>query len=140
MKNSTLPKAAAIGLVVAVIHFILFFIGVRFVLQNDIDWKHILSNAVLSLIIGAISFALYLPRIKFGFYIFIAGIAVSFAFMFSIFSERADGWADLAGLMTYFLIDLIALICAVATLIIVFIVKKLRMKNDFPTDESATKQ
>lgn len=142
MKKISLKKPALTGLAVAILHFILFYVGVAVILKNPIGWQHLLANAVLSLIVGVIAFALCLPKIRLGLYIFLAGIAVGFAAMYTIFFDGATGWADLAGLMTYFMIGLIALVCAVTVILIVFIVRKLRngKASDAPANDSPENQ
>lgn len=134
MKKRNLLRAAAVGLIVTAVNFVLLFTGIRFILQNAIDLQHSCAFLVMSLIIGAVAFGLYLPRQKYSLCVFLASLVVGFGFMYVNFSADGTGWADLAGLLTYFMIVGIGIVCAAALLIILLLVQKLRPKNDTPAD------
>lgn len=135
MKTNKIKNALPAGLIVAVTNFILLYIGVRFILGNTVDWRNIIAYTIVSLIIGVLSFALFLIKPRVGFYIFDAGILLAFVYMFYVFSKDSDGWGDLAGLMSFFMIVLIALGIALLVQLIIYAVGYKRV-NSKPDNDS----
>lgn len=92
-----------IGISIMVLSFIALFSGVRFVLNRGIQPYNIIAYLILSLILGAISSALYLFKLKIINAFYLLGVFIGFLEMYRAFLSNLSGWEDLAGFMSLFL-------------------------------------
>lgn len=85
---------------VALPSFLLFFIGVRFVLGNTVTVQNVLAYIGFSILLGFVSAAFYRFRMKLACYIFDAGILAGFTGMYFSFFKDMNGWEDLTGILS----------------------------------------
>lgn len=94
-KNNSL----IIGIIVAVLLFVLIYAGMMFVADRDIS-DNILAYAVVSLLIGLVTAAFYHFNFKYAFNIFMVGILIGLFEMYRNFMSEQNGWEDLAGIVS----------------------------------------
>lgn len=94
-KNNSL----IIGIIVAVLLFVLIYAGMMFVADRDIS-DNILAYAVVSLLIGLVTAAFYHFNFKYAFNIFLVGILIGLFEMYRNFMSEQNGWEDLAGIVS----------------------------------------
>jgi hypothetical protein len=122
-------KCLLIGAIVAVITFILLFLGVRFILLNEILFKNIVAYIIQSVILGGIATILLLLQFRIAFTIFISGVIIGFLYMYRFFFDGMNGWADLAGIISLFTWEIIGLIAGLIIQLIVYIYKKVKLRK-----------
>ncbi|MDF2631612.1 MAG: hypothetical protein K0Q85_208 [Caproiciproducens sp.] len=91
-----------IWLIVTTISFLLFFLGIKFILGSQITVQNTMAYIIVSLVFGAVSSCLYLLKLKIACVALIAGILVGFFEMYRMFFNDLNGWGDLVGLMSLF--------------------------------------
>jgi len=91
-----------IWFLVTVLSFSLLFLGIRFILGNQITMQNVIAYLVVSLIFGATTSTLYLLQLKIACIALLAGLLVGFFDMYRIFLTDLDGWGDLVGLISLF--------------------------------------
>ena len=84
-----------IGLITTFSSFILLFIGIRFILGNEIVAKNIIAFAIFSILSGITISLLMLYQLKIVYTGFIIGLAVGFLLMYRTFLQEASDWRDL---------------------------------------------
>lgn len=90
-----------IGIVISFLTFILLFIGVRFILTNEITVQNYVAYTILSIIVGVLSGIFYYFNLRISLITFILGILLGFFNMYTIFINDFGGWNDLIGFMTF---------------------------------------
>jgi hypothetical protein len=85
---------------IALPSFLIFFIGIKFVLGNTVTVQNVLAYIGFSILLGFVSTAFYSFRMKLACYIFDAGILAGFIGMYLSFSKDMDGWEDLTGIVS----------------------------------------
>lgn len=93
----------AIWVLVSLVSFLAFFIGVNDVLKSPVEPRTLAVYLIVSVLFGAVDAALFLLHMKIAAAVFFAGIAAGFFEMFRAFFSDMNGWKDLAGLMSLFL-------------------------------------
>lgn len=97
------------GFTTAFLSFILLFIGIKFVLGNEIVKKNIIAFAGFSTLVGIITLFLVLFKLKIVYTSFITGLIVGFLLMYRTFLQDMSGWGDLIGLISMFMFTILAL-------------------------------
>lgn len=97
------------GFMVAILSFILLFVGIKFILGNEIITKNIIAFAGFSILAGIIVSLLMLYRLKILYTSFIIGLVVGFALMYRTFLQEASDWMDLIGLLSLFVFTVLSL-------------------------------
>ncbi|HEX3027589.1 MAG TPA: hypothetical protein VHR42_10270 [Clostridia bacterium] len=121
-KTSLLRSFLRFGLPVCLVSFSLLLIGIRFAAGNQMNSKIILSCFILSLIFGAVSFALF--RFRIWMLCFWAGLAIGFFDMFRIFIDGMEGWGDLIGLFSLFIWAIAGILGGAAAQLLRFLLRK----------------
>lgn len=101
MKNH---KSMYIGLIVAAISFILMYTGISLVSNTELTTQNIAYYVLFSLILGGISAVFHFYKLKYALILFMAGIAIGYFEMFRRFMNNSDGWGDLAGILSLFML------------------------------------
>lgn len=112
------------GLITALAFFIIYFMSIRFVLKNPIVTQNIIAFVILAIILGGISFLLFLFKKKIAFIIYIIGMIVGLFAMISAFWGGSVGFNDLAGLMSFFVFLILGLGVGLLAQLIYILVKK----------------
>jgi hypothetical protein len=129
MTNKNKATAALYGTIIAASTFALFFISIKYVLGAVLFINNIITLAIFSIIVGLISCALFLFKLKIAFSLFVAGIIVGFAFMINTYRTDMAGWGDLIGLITFFMLTAIGLFGGLIIQFIVYLIRKFRNRN-----------
>lgn len=127
-KNQTV-NSILLGIGTAILSFGLFYNGVAFILKSIVTPHNMIAYALLSFILGTIAFGLYGLRLKTAFYIFSIGNILGFAYMYYVFSLDTDGWGDLAGLLSYFIIATTGLGAGIIIQVLVYLSRRGRKKS-----------
>ena len=97
-------KLWKLGFFTALTSFVLLILGTRTILGNQLEVKNYLTFAVFGLTVGMLATLLRFYKMKAGFWIFMASLAIGFAEMFRSFIMDKDGWGDAAGILSLFII------------------------------------
>ena len=92
-------KYLFVGVSITIISFIIFFIGVKVVLGNQVTIKNLIAYMVFSLLVGALASSLIFFKLKIGFVAFVTGLVIGFFQMYRAFLNGLSGWGDLVGVM-----------------------------------------
>ncbi|MDF2586263.1 MAG: hypothetical protein K0S41_104 [Anaerocolumna sp.] len=122
-------KCFLVGVIVALISFALLFLGVRFILLDEILFKNIVAYIVQSVILGGIATILLLLQFKIAFTCFLSGVIIGFLYMYGAFLDGMNGWADLAGIISLFTWEIFGLAAGLIIQLIVYIYKKFKTRN-----------
>jgi hypothetical protein len=98
-----------VGFIVATLSFVLLFVGIKFILGNEIVTKNIIAFAGFSILVGVIISLLMLYKLKILYTSFIIGLVVGFALMYRTFLQEASDWRDLIGLLSLFAFAILSL-------------------------------
>lgn len=109
MSKTNKRDCLIIGLITAFSSFILLFIGIKFILGNEIVAKNIITFAAFSILAGITISLLMLYQLKIIYAGFIIGLAVGFLLMYRAFLQEVTDWRDLIGLLSLFAFTIIGL-------------------------------
>lgn len=121
MKNH---KSIITGLTVAAISFVLMYSGMKFINNTELTTQNITYYVLFSLILGGVSAVLHFYRLKYALIFFIAGIALGYFEMFRRFMDDLDGWGDLAGILSLFMLITAGMVAGLVVQIIHHYYKK----------------
>lgn len=117
-------KHWTVGLIVTVVTFILFFVGVKFVLVSNVDLKNIVFYFAFSVVLGLISGALVFWKFKIASWGLFMGLGIGFFEMYRAFFNRMSGWGDLVGIFSLFAFIIMGLGAGIIGQFVYFIYKK----------------
>ena len=103
MLNIAKKNYLVIGLIAAVISFILLFVGVGVVLGNEFTTGNIVAFTGFSILVGSLVALMIFFTYKIVFFTFIAGLVIGFFEMYRAFMSGMSGWGDLIGLLSLFI-------------------------------------
>ncbi len=92
-------KSLIIGIIIAVMSFVLIYTGMMAVSGRDIS-DNILPYAVVSIALGLVMAVFHHYKFKYAFYILLTGTIVGFFEMFRNFMSDLNGWEELAGIIS----------------------------------------
>ena len=95
----TKNKSLIIGLITALVSFILLYIGMKYVGNRDIS-GNIIPYGSVSLIFGLVMAVFHHFKLKYAFNILLLGAIIGFFEMFRRFLSNLSGWEDLAGIIS----------------------------------------
>lgn len=124
--NQQKNTSMKVALMTAVISFALFVFAIKVVVNTDIDINNIIAYVVASLVFGSIAAVLARFRFRSGLFIYLIALAGGFLYMIYTFSLNLDGWQDLAGLISLFLIAAIGLGLALVVSLIQYLMYRNR--------------
>lgn len=110
MSKSDKKNYLKAGFIVAFLSFILLFVGIKFILGNDIVTKNIIAFASFSILAGITTSLLRSFEFKIIYTSFIIGLTVGFLLMYRAFLQDIPGWKDLIGLISMFAFTIISLV------------------------------
>jgi len=91
-----------IGLSIATFSFIMFFIGIKVVLGNEVNINNIASLLGFSILVGIVAILLLYFKFRISFLFFIAGLVFGFIVMYLNFLNNMSGWGDIIGILSLF--------------------------------------
>lgn len=119
-----------IWFLVTTMSFGLLFLGIRFILGNQITLQNMIAYLVVSLIFGAATSTLYLLQLKVACVALLSGLLIGFFDMYRIFLTDLDGWGDLVGLISLFTWMAIGLFIGAVGQLGVFLCKKISSRRN----------
>ena len=117
-------KSTSIGLIVAAISFVLMYTGIRFINNTELTTQNIVYYVLFSLVLGGISTVFHFYKLKYALIFFIAGIVIGYFELFRSLMADLDGWGDLAGILSLFMLIIIGLIAGTIVQVAHFFYKK----------------
>ncbi|OEF97410.1 hypothetical protein [Desulfuribacillus alkaliarsenatis] len=115
-----------IGLGVAIISFMLLYIGVSLVLNNDLTIQNIFAFLGFSILAGIIVSLMLIYKFHIAATIFMLGLTIGFIQMYQAFWDGMTGWGDLIGILTLFIWSKIGLALGFVMQFAYYLYKKLR--------------
>lgn len=106
-------KSVFAGLIVATISFILMFIGIRFINNTEVTIQNIVYYVLFSSMLGGVAAVFCFYKLKYALIFFIIGIAIGYFELFRSLTTNSDGWGDLAGLLSLFMLITTGLITGI---------------------------
>ena len=92
------------GAISGLVTFMLLITGVRNVLGNELEIKNIIAFAIFGLIIGVACAALLFYKLRIAFPIFLVALVLGFFELFRSFLTDMNGFGDLVGILSLFMI------------------------------------
>lgn len=117
-------KSIYIGLIVAAISFVLMYTGIRFINNTELTTQNIVYYVLFSLVLGGISTIFHFYKLKYALRFFITGIAIGYFELFRSLMADLNGWGDLAGILSLFMLIIIGLIAGIIVQVAHFFYKK----------------
>ncbi|WP_203247173.1 hypothetical protein [Sporosarcina beigongshangi] len=117
-------KLWKIGFFTGLTSFVLLILGVRTVLGQELEWRNYLAFAIFGLIVGVFSTLLLFYKLNIAFRIFIIAVAIGFVELFRNFLMNKDGFGDLAGILSLFIITSFGLGIAFMVQAVVILTRK----------------
>lgn len=133
MEKRNKKMAVLIAIIVAILSFSLLLLGIKYILGASIMLQNIIAFITVGIIVGAISFGLFLLRQKVSFVVFLFSLVSGFVFMFNTFNKDMDGWGDLAGLLSFFMFSLLGLTLALIIQLVAYLINRYK-KHISPKD------
>ncbi len=127
MSKSDKKNYLKAGFIVSFLSFILLFVGIKFILGNEIVTKNIIAFASFSILAGIITLLLMLFEFKIVYTSFIIGLVVGFLLMYRAFLQDIPGWKDLIGLISMFAFTIISLVIGTLTQLGYHLFKKYKL-------------
>lgn len=98
-----------IGISVAIASFIIFFVGVKAVLGNEVTIKNIMAFIGFSVVVGIVAAGLVFFNFKITFVALMSGVILGFFEMYKAFLNDKSGFADVIGIFSLFVMIIISL-------------------------------
>ena len=117
-------KLWKIGFFTGLTSFVLLILGVRTVLGQELEWKNYLAFGIFGLIVGIFSSLLLFYKLKIAFRIFMVAVVLGFVELFRSFIMNTDGFGDLAGILSLFIITSFGLGIAFMVQAVVMVTQK----------------
>lgn len=125
-----------IGLGIAAFSFIMFFIGVKVILGNEININNFVSLLGFSVLTGIIVLFLIYFNLRISFLSFITGLVFGFIIMYLNFMNEMSGWGDLIGILSLFTWTAIGLVLGLLLQSGYFLYGKLKKRSNNDMEKS----
>lgn len=99
MFNLTKKQYWLVGLIIAIITFVLVFIGAKVVLGNEVTIENLVTYIVFALLVGGLTATMVFFNLKALFILFLTGLLIGFFGMYYAFINDMTGWGDLVGII-----------------------------------------
>lgn len=119
-----------IGLGIAAFSFIMFFIGIKVILGNEININNFVSMLGFSVLTGIIVLFLIYFNLRISFLSFITGLVFGFIIMYLNFMNEMSGWGDLIGILSLFIWTAIGLVLGLLLQLGYFLYGKLKKRSN----------
>ncbi|WOV88492.1 hypothetical protein QWT69_05080 [Sporosarcina oncorhynchi] len=123
-------KLWKIGFFTGLTSFVLMILGTRTILGTELVFKNYLAFGVFSLTVGIIAAVMLFYKMKIAYRIFMVALVLAFAEFFRSFLMNTDGFGDLVGVLSLFMISSFGFGVAVIVEFIVMIFKKMKEDNN----------
>lgn len=122
-------KLWKIGFFTALTSFVLLILGVRTILGTELELKNYLAFGVFSLTVGIIAAVMLFYNMKIAYRIFMVALVLAFAEFFRSFLMNSEGYGDLIGILSLFMISSFGFGIAVIVQFIVIAIRKMKEKD-----------
>ncbi|MCG7344544.1 hypothetical protein MHZ92_10385 [Sporosarcina sp. ACRSL] len=122
-------KLWKIGFFTGLTSFVLLILGIRTILGTELVFKNYLAFGVFGLIVGILASSMLFYNLKIAFRIFMTALVLGFAEFFRSFLMDKDGFGDLAGILSLFIITTFGFGIAIIVQFIVIGVRKIKEKD-----------
>jgi hypothetical protein len=95
-----------IGLITAILSFVLLFVGIKVISASLVSIQNIMAYIIFSALLGIVASALIFFRFKIAFLSFIAGLLLGYIFMYKAFLFDMTGWGDLIGVLSLLILTI----------------------------------
>ncbi|WP_432357898.1 hypothetical protein [Sporosarcina sp. UB5] len=119
-------KLWKIGFFTSLTSFVLLILGVRTILGTELEFKNYVAFGVFSLTVGILASTMLFYKMKIAFRIFMAGLVLGFAEFFRNFLMDANGFGDLIGVLSLFMITTFGFGLGIIVQFIVIGIRKLK--------------
>lgn len=119
-------KLWKIGFFTGLTSFVLLIFGIRTILGTELVFKNYLTFGIFGLTVGILASSLLFYKMKIAFRIFMAALILGFAEFFRSFLMDTNGFGDLIGVLSLFIITTFGFGLGVIVQFIVIGVKKLK--------------
>lgn len=123
-------KLWKIGFFTGLTSFVLMILGTRTILGTELVFKNYLAFGVFSLTVGILAAVMLFYNMKIAYRIFMVALVLAFAEFFRSFLMNTDGFGDLVGILSLFMISSFGFGVAVIVQVIVIILKKMKEENN----------
>ena len=117
-----------VGLIVAVLSFIMLFVGIRVILDSAVSIENIMAYIVFSALLGIVASALIFFRFKIAFLTLIIGLLSGFFVMYKTFLYDVSGWGDLIGIVSLLMCTLIGLVAGMLVQLIYYLYNRFKKR------------
>ena len=122
-------KLWKIGFFTALTSFVLLILGIRTILGTELIFKNYMAFGIFSLSVGILASTLLFYKLKIAFRIFMAALILGFAEFFRSFLFDKNGFGDLIGVLSLFIITSLGFGLAIIVQFIVSGIQKMRNKE-----------
>ncbi|WP_252502531.1 hypothetical protein [Sporosarcina sp. Marseille-Q4943] len=119
-------KLWKIGFFTGLTSFVLLILGIRTILGTELVFKNYLTFGVFSLTVGILASSLLFYKFKIAFRIFMAALILGFVEFFRSFLMDQNGFGDLIGVLSLFIISTFGFGLAIIVQFIVIGIQKTR--------------
>lgn len=122
-------KLWKIGFFTGLTSFVLLILGIRTILGTELTFKNYLAFGVFSLTVGIIAAVMLFYEMKIAYRVFMVALVLAFAEFFRSFLMNTDGFGDLIGVLSLYMITSFGFGVAVIVQFIVIAIRKLKGKE-----------
>ncbi|MFC5604531.1 hypothetical protein [Sporosarcina koreensis] len=97
-------KLWKIGFFTGLTSFVLLILGIRTILGTELVFKNYLTFGIFGLTVGILASSLLFYKLRIAFWIFMASLVLGFAEFFRSFLMDTNGFGDLIGVLSLFII------------------------------------
>ncbi|HEX5564707.1 MAG TPA: hypothetical protein VFX34_07080 [Sporosarcina sp.] len=119
-------KLWKIGFFTGLTSFVLLILGIRTILGTELVFKNYLTFGIFGLTVGILASSLLFYKMKIAFRIFMVALVLGFAEFFRSFLMDTNGFGDLIGVLSLFIITTFGFGLGVIVQFIIIGVKKLK--------------
>ncbi|MDW0112771.1 hypothetical protein [Sporosarcina saromensis] len=122
-------KLWKIGFFTGLTSFVLLILGIRTILGTELTFKNYLAFGVFSLTVGIIAAVMLFYNMKIAYRVFMVALVLAFAEFFRSFLMNTDGFGDVIGVLSLYMITSFGFGVAIIVQFIVIAIRKMKGKE-----------
>lgn len=122
-------KLWKIGFFTGLTSFVLLILGIRTILGTELTFKNYLAFGVFSLTVGIIAAVMLFYNMKIAYRVFMVALVLAFAEFFRSFLMNTDGFGDVIGVLSLYMITSLGFGVAIIVQFIVIAIRKMKGKE-----------
>ncbi|MEZ7170568.1 hypothetical protein [Sporosarcina sp. OR05] len=122
-------KLWKIGFFTGLTSFVLLILGIRTILGTELTFKNYLAFGVFSLTVGIIAAVMLFYNMKIAYRVFMVALVLAFAEFFRSFLMNTDGFGDVIGVLSLYMITSFGFGVAIIVQFIVIAIRKMKRKE-----------